>query len=182
MTTLSDLLVSAREELGNAEPQDLTKLLLDKAFTRLDAKQLVYPAVLAYVQQFERNRTRELEKLAFSGVRPQRSQNWMNDDGSLSDEPKTVYVNPAEDAMRALMEQTLLVWGEGRVPWGDMTVELHQRRASWLEGDLQRHIAGVKDTISRHEKAVSVLTESGCVTLREYTERFGSLPVEPPVN
>jgi hypothetical protein len=181
VTTLADLLNAVREEDSGSDAEEMTKALLDRLFELPDAKFIVYPAVLQYVQQAERNRVREMEKLAYSGAKSKRTLGYQNPDGTLIDGPPvTTYTNPAEEAMRRLLSQTVYVPGEGRVQWGDMTVELHQRRVIFLEGKLQQHIEGQRETISRHQQAVTYLNDSNCGTLREYAEQFGTVPVEAP--
>lgn len=180
-TTLAELLAELREEQVLDEHK-LTEALLDAVLKhkRDEAKQLLHPAVFAYVQQSERTRKRDLEREAFKPTRPQRQFVYQEPDGSLLDEPTVEYVNPAQDAMQKLLDETVFIPGEGMVAWGLVTVEFHQRRIAYLEEKLAKHIAGARDTIGRHEEAITVLRDGSCDTFNEYADKFGAVPVTAP--
>jgi hypothetical protein len=158
-STLTGLLAQARKALGeDAAPDELAFRLIHEVFrtpgTAEQKQDLLLPAVTVYVKQQlqERAEVLRLEKRVFSGVRGDS------------------YVNPAEDGMRKLLQDTCYIPGEGSVPWGNLTAELHQRRIDFLQLKKEAFVAGIDDTVSRHRAAIEILVESGCRTLNEYED------------
>lgn len=164
---LHELLAKARSALPGSPPKDLADLVLQWGLGAANPGKVLRPAVLSWVQDQERARVREAEREAFPAK------------GRGRAEP---YVNPAQEAMAALLRATVFVPGEGMVPWGDLTTGLHGRRARYLEATLKQYAAGIRDTITRHVRAAEVLAESGFSTLAEYAGANGSIPpgTEPP--
>lgn len=157
MDTLKELLELAREEAGPDDgPRELAWLLTEALLARPDARELVFPAVLTYVKDAERDRVRGAEQRAFgSGPR---------------------HANPAQEAMRRLLAERAYVPGHGMVPWGEMTLEYHELRIAYLNEMIERYVASSKVTILRHFDAMRLLEASGCATLNEYAARHGELP------
>jgi hypothetical protein len=158
MDTITRLLQEARDELGDdATPREVAVRLLNLVFLRDDAAEVIFPLILARVSEQSRVRVRDAEKEVYAS-------------------PSGPYVNPAEDAMRRLLAETCYVVGYGRVPWGDMTPELHRVRIAFLNDQAHRYLRGIQATIARHEAAVALLLENQCTTLNEYAELYGALP------
>jgi hypothetical protein len=157
MDILRELLEQARAEASPDDgPRELAWLLTGAVLSRPDARELVFPAVLTFVKDAERDRVRHAEQRAFGD--PAR------------------HANPAQDAMRRLLAERAYVPGHGMVPWGEMTTEYHSLRIGYLNEMIQRYTASSRATMLRHFDAMRLLEESGCATLNEYAERHGQVP------
>jgi hypothetical protein len=160
---LRELLESAREERGDdADVRELAHALLNAVLTLEpeQASELLFPVVLPWVKQreHERARVRDFEQRAFSPL------------------ASKAHGNPAQEAMRRLLAQRCYVPGNGMVPWGMMTRDLHELRISYLEKKLEVFTAGTRATIARHAAAVALLADSGLGDLNAYAEQYGELP------
>jgi hypothetical protein len=164
MEILTKLLGMALADAGeDPDPRELSvrvvNLLLgmDPAETR---EALVH-VVLPWVKQAEKERARmrETEKRAFE-ERPASER----------------HGNPAQEAMRRLLDGRCYVPGHGLVPWGEMTAQYHHIRIRYLQERLKSFTEGTLATIRRHEFAVGLLEESGCADLAEYAAEYGELP------
>jgi hypothetical protein len=161
---LSEILGKARSALPGSDPVELAELVTRWALGTAEPERVLLPAVHDWVQAQERSRVRETEREVFTGGRKRGGP----------------YVNPAQEAMTRLLRSTVYVPGEGLVRWGELTVARHEKRIAYLKSVLANYTAGMNDSVSRHEKAVAVLTESGYRTLGDYADAKGDLPVEPP--
>jgi len=90
-------------------------------------------------------------------------------DTALARPPRVVGKNwrPAIDRRSAFLH-SMFSTGDGKPPvsWGAATIEQHRRRIALLE----RNIAGINTTISRHEMAVAAITQAGVTCLNELPE------------
>lgn len=168
--TLTEILDKYRD--GTRGPLRLAGLVLDDVAQRPpdEARDLLYPLVLEWVKAAERDRVRDDEQEVFAG--PGVTRNPKGERPGRTDE----FVNPAQQAMMQLLADTCYVPGHGRVPWGEMDVELHRVRITYLHEQVRRYTAGVTATVRRHEAAVELLKESSCTTLNDYAAEFGELP------
>lgn len=175
---LNELLFKVREALPRAQPHEITRLLLSRALDfGEEAEVILFPAVLAYVQNAERTRIREQEAEVF-GAGPIASRN--PNDGRPAE--RTPPPNPAQQNMRRLLTEGCYVPGHGYPKWGDMTREMHGLRVAYLEGLKDNLVAGINGTIRRHQFAIGLLEESAVPDLNGYVSRYGRLPGElsPP--
>jgi hypothetical protein len=167
---LRELLAREREKLGGTVPAEaLAQRLIDLVRDGQVPLEALYPAVQGYVSKVERTLARGVEREVFSGPAQTRSP----EASRPQDDPK---VNPAEAAMRALLEESCYVPGHGLVPWGEMTAGLHELRATYLTRVRDNFTAGMTAVIRRHSYAAGLLAESGCADLNEYAEEYGELP------
>lgn len=167
---LRELLAREREKLGGTVPPEaLAQRLIDLVRDGQVPLEALYPAVQGYVSKIERSLARGVEREVFSGPAQTRSP----DTRRPQDPPLE---NPAEAAMRALLEETCYVPGQGLVPWGEMTAELHEQRAEYLTRVRDNFAAGMTAVIRRHSYAAGLLAESGCTDLNEYAAEYGELP------
>jgi hypothetical protein len=173
--TLSDLLDQVREANPEAGTPRLVRLLLDEVFLYDNVLDLLYPAVGQWVTRAEQGRapkpvsrdhSRAVERAAFSGPNAERSPE------SSRPEP---YANPAQEAMRQLLATAVLVPGEGMVPWGALTPDLHRRRVAFLQDMKHAYVEGVNETVRRHENAIDLLETEQLPDLNAYAARKGSL-------
>jgi hypothetical protein len=168
--TLQELLAEARRKFGDdAGPETLAKYVLDAA-VRLGDMQVLFPAVQSWTASHHRSDVRRMEKNAFAGTGHQRDSTHTSNARS-----GTAYTNPADQAMRKLLAETVSVPDEHGVlrlvRWGDLTVGMHERRIGFLQRQMAQQLKGVTATIDRHRQAIGMLTESGCANLAEYVER-----------
>lgn len=128
------------------------------------------PAIRAYVADTTRMLVREKEQEAVDGPVTVRQP--------LQSRPSRTepYINVAQEAMTKLLQERCYVPGQGMVPWGMMTADMHRQRAVYLTRVRDAYTSGMNATIARHHAAAILLDETGYSDLDRYLASRHDLP------
>lgn len=130
------------------------------------------PAIRAYVAGTARTLVRETEQQAVDGPVTVRKPLQSRPAGRHT-EP---YVNVAQQAMTRLLAERCYVPGQGMVPWGMMTADMHRQRAEYLTRVRDAYASGMNATIARHRAAANLLDDTGFSDLGRYVASNRGLP------
>lgn len=129
------------------------KILSRHAMTR-KLQDYFLPAVSTYVSVIRSNDRKATEKLAFGAPTEIPAVDFdLNERYAKYQSVEVHTLNDPRSARNLLLTKSFYVPGKGRVTWGEATIEDHQAYIAHLH----ERIAGTQLTISRHEKAITIL-------------------------
>jgi hypothetical protein len=124
-------------DAGERDPDVITTAVLDKVLASEDPRDALRSIVSDRVRTETRRLVRGLER-------------------SVDLRPSTAtWSNPATQARERLLKESVWVPGYGRVAWGQLTIEQHQRVIKYYS----IAVAGYQQSIAKHMEAIQIIQQ-----------------------
>jgi hypothetical protein len=137
-----------------------TSVAVDKLLSSLELpenmKMYFRPAVSSYVPIVRATCRNVAENKVFAPDKPSGREKY-----EMKEQAADLIRNDPRDVRLMLLTQSFSVPGKGLVTWGDATIEDHQAHIQMMG----ERISGIELTISRHKKAVDILTKKNATSL-----------------
>ena len=128
-------LIRTHYDAGERDPDAITASVVAEVLASDNPAALLRPVVSWYTTGHLRSLVRALER-------------------HVDLRPSTVeWTNPATEARDRLLKEAVWVPGIGRVPWGKLTIEHHER----VIDHYRITIYGYQQTVAKHEEAIQII-------------------------
>lgn len=128
-------LVRERYDDGERDIDAITQTVLTKLMASADPAAELEPLVRQFVTTELRRMVRAMERTTDIST------------------PTKEWTNPATEARARLLAESVWVPGEGRIAWGQLTVDQHEQVISHY----RIAVAGYQATIRKHQQAIEII-------------------------